>query len=514
MKILFIYPDVGGRSLNFSPAIEILSSYLKKRNAEVSLIHLNNDVTGIEGVVRPDNYDEIYDRVIKFNPDVIGVTATTFQYPIACEVAKNLKNCGCTKMIILGGIHATIAPYDLKDSPFDAFSIGEGEKTLAELLRRLECEEDITTIKGLNVKKGDAIIENGYPEVIENLDELPERDYEIMNAKEILKLSNGWFSTAFSRGCPYACKFCINQKLRKDYVSAVKGKYYRCQSVDKVISDLLFYIKSYPGIKVFNFDDDLLIMDKKWFETFAVEYKEKIYKKYGITYVINTRANLVNEDIVKLLKESGCYECQVGFETGNEELRNKVLSKEITDEQLLKAFGLFNRYGVRALAYTMIGIPGESVASIKETITMLSTLKPTLIRMTFFEPYIGTPLYDYCIENNLFDDAFGNKDNFTKSMVRLDNISNRELVLYRLLFPWYLNLELELEENLKEKYRILINGYMEKTEEELNSTDLKREIIEKDSDISKELQGQSVSHFCYFTKNTNYFNFYNCGGCF
>ena len=508
MKMLFIYPDVGGRNLNFSPAIEILSAYLKERDAEVSLIHLNNDVSGIEGVVRSDSYDDIYNRVVEFNPDVIGITSTTFQYPIACEVAKNLKNRGWDKMIILGGIHATIAPYDLKDSPFDAFSIGEGEKTLAELLRRLERKEDITTIKGLNVKQGNVVIENGYPEVIENLDELPERDYEIMNAKEILKLSNGWFSTAFSRGCPYACKFCINQKLRKDYVGAVKGKYYRCQSVTKVITDLLSYIKAYPEIKVFNFDDDLLIMDKQWFEKFADEYREKIYKKYGITYVINTRANLVNEEVVKLLKDSGCYECQVGFETGNEELRNKVLSKEISNEQLLKAFSLFNKYGVRSLAYTMIGIPDESVESMKETIKMLSILKPTLIRMTFFEPYIGTPLYDYCIENELFDNEFGNENNFTKSMVKLANISNRELVLFHLLFPWYLNLELGLEESIREKYQLLIDSYLEKADEEINSLDIKYEIIEKDSLISSELREQEISHFCYFSKNTNYFNYW------
>lgn len=463
---------------------------------------------GVINVVKADDYEEIYRRVISFNPDVIGITATTFQYPTACNVAKNLKNRGWNKLIILGGIHATIAPHDLKKSPFDAFSIGEGELALTELMRYLEKGEDISTIKGLAIKKGNIIVYNGYPDIIENLDDLPRRDYEIMNTREILKLSNGWFSTAFSRGCPYACKFCINQKLRKDYVRSTNAKYYRCQSVGRVIKDLLAYLKDYPEIRVFNFDDDLLIMDKKWFEEFAMEYKEKIYKEYGITYVINTRANLIDENVVRLLKISGCYECQVGFETGNEELRNKILAKEISDEQLQKAFSLFHKYGVRALAYTMIGIPGESKESLRETIKMLSSLKPTLIRMTFFEPYIGTPLYDYCMENNLFENEFGNKDNFTRSMVKLDHISNRELVLFHLLFPWYLNMELELDKDIKEKYQMLINTYLEKTEKEVNSSDIKEEIIKEDSIISKELVKKKVAHFRYFEKNTNYFNYW------
>lgn len=508
MKFLFIYPDVGGRSLNFSPAIEILSSYLKQQGVDVSLIHLNDEVSGSVNVVKTNDFEEIYNRVKKFSPDVIGVTATTFQYPVACDVAKDLKRRGWNKLIILGGIHATIAPYDLETSPFDAFSIGEGELTLSELMHRLEKGEDITNIKGLNVKIDNKVIDNGYPNVIENLDELPERDYEIMDTKQILKISNGWFSTAFSRGCPYACKFCINQKLRKDYIREVKGKYYRCQSVQKVIRDLLSYINAYPEIKVFNFDDDLLIMDKKWFKEFATEYKEKIYDKYGIVYVINTRANLVNEEVARLLKESGCYECQVGFETGNEELRNKVLSKEITNEQLRTAFGLFNQYKVRALAYTMIGIPDESKESLKETIKMLSELKPTLIRMTFFEPYIGTPLYDYCIENELFDDEFGNKNNFTKSMVKLKNISNEELVRTHLLFPWYMNLELDLEESIKTRYQMLIQEYSD-INEDVDLVEVKKEIIEKDRIISNELIEKEISHFSYFVKNTNYFNYSN-----
>lgn len=133
----------------------------------------------------------------------------------------------------------------------------------------------------------------------------------------------------------------------------------------------------------------------------------------------------------------------MGFETGNEELRNDVLSKEITNAQLEKAIDLFNKYEVRSLAYTMVGIPGESKDSVKETIKELVRLKPTLIRMTFFEPFIGTPLYDYCIENNLFNDSYLNIDNFTKSVVKMDNITNYELSKYHLLFPWYLNAEMD-----------------------------------------------------------------------
>lgn len=505
-RFMFIYPDVGGRSLNFSPAIEILSSYMKREGIEVSMIHLNWDYA-----VKPDDYTEINRRIEEYKPDVIGITSTTFQYPVSCKVAKNIKEFGYKGLLILGGIHATISPNDLEESPFDAFSIGEGEITLTKLMHNITHGKDIRHIRGLNIKSEDGIIMNGYPEVLEDLDDLPIRDYEIIDAKKILKMSSGWFSVSFSRGCPYACKFCINQKLRKDFVSSTKVKYYRCQSVKKVMSDLLEYIDIYPEIKVFNFDDDLLIMDKKWFSEFAQEYKKKIYEQYGIKYVINTRANLITEDVVRSLKVSGCHECQVGFETGDETLRNGVLSKEISNVQLEEAFDLFNKYEVRSLAYTMLGIPGESENSIRETIKELVRLKPTLIRMTFFEPFIGTPLYDYCIENNLFNDRYLNIDNFTKSVVKMDNITNYELSKYHLLFPWYLNMKINGEE-IKSAYRRLLDNYAGLSEEEIDDNAVKEEIIKKDKEISDNMIQRGISHFRYFPANKNYFNYYKCDG--
>lgn len=504
-KFMFIYPDIGGRSLNFSPAIEILSSYMKQDGIDVEMIHLN-----YEYGVHPEDHEEIIGRIREFKPDVVGITSTTFQYPVSCRVAEKIKEHGFGGLVILGGIHATIAPDDLAASPFDAFSIGEGEITLTTLMKRYVHGEDITAIKGLDIKSDGKIIRNGYPDVLEDLDVLPVRDYEIIDAKKILELSKGWFSVSFSRGCPYACKFCINQKLRKDFVASTKVRYYRCQSVDKVITDLLQYINDYPMIKMFNFDDDLLIMDKKWFSEFAAAYRIKIYERYGIKYVINTRANLITEEVVKDLKDSGCHECQVGFETGNEELRNGVLAKEITNVQLEKAFDLFNKYGVRSLAYTMLGIPGESEDSVRETVKKLVRLKPTLIRMTFFEPFIGTPLYEYCIENDLFNDQYLNIDNFTKSVVKMDNITNYELSRYHLLFPWYLNMEMLEEEDIRAAYGKLIERYSGLSEKEIDDSAVKEEIIKRDSEISEVMAQKKISHFRYFPANHNYFNYHIC----
>jgi len=502
MKMLFIYPDIGGSSISFSPAIEILSACLKEDGNDVELIHIHEKY----GV--PMDHNIIFSKVMDVNPDLIGITATTFQYDMSNEIAKNLKERGVNQLIILGGIHATIAPYDLGNSYFDAFAIGEAEKSLVELLRKLKDNEDIYSVKGFYFKRNDIIIYSGAAEVVRDLDELPPRDFEIMNVAKILSLRNKWLSTAISRGCPYACTFCINHKLREQYKLSCGGGYYRCQSVDKAISDLLPVIKKYKdNIDVIDLDDELLLTNKKWFFEFAHRFLSEIYKPYNIQYAVNSRADLIDEEIVLKLKESGCELIEIGFETGSEALRNTLLLKGISDEQLIRAFDLFNKYGLRSLAYAMIGIPGESIDSINQSLKILRRLKPTLIRQTIFEPFIGTPLFDYCKENNLFNGNKVSSNCFSSSTLIFDNISPRELKLYQILYPWYLNLD--FVGKYEEKYRELINKYSGKSEEELMLADVRNSILLEDEKISKILTADGIQHFHYFKYNSFYTAFQN-----
>lgn len=499
MKMLFIYPDIGG-NITFSPAIEVLSACLKEDGNDVELIHIHEKY----GV--PIDHNIIFSKVKDINPDVIGVTATTFQYELGNEIAKNLKKRGIKQLIILGGIHATIAPEDLENSSFDAFAIGEGEKSIVELLRKLKIGEEIYSVKGINFKKDNEIICNGPPDVVMNLDELPPRDFEIINVGKILKLRNKWLATSFSRGCPYKCSFCINEKLSKLYKLSCSNSYYRCQSVDKAISDLLPVIEKYKDkIDVIDLDDDLLLSSRKWFTEFANRFKSEIYKPYGIKYSVASRADFIDDDVAVMLKESGCELILIGFETGSEKLRNLVLTKKITDAQLIKAFDACNKIGLRCLAYSMIGIPGESVETINTSLELLRRLKPTLIRQTIFDPFIGTPLFEYCKEHNLFR---GNKvgvNCYTTSTITFENLTSKELKIYQLLYPWYLNLN--FVSKYEERYYELINKYSEKSEEELLLPSVKDSILCDDESISNILKKEGIQHFHYF-ENRTYYCFY------
>jgi radical SAM superfamily enzyme YgiQ (UPF0313 family) len=488
--------------MSFSPAFLSLSAYLKsKMDVSVKLLHLNEQ----HGI--PYDLSLICAETLAFSPDLIGFTCTTYSYHYVNEISGTLKDTGVRAPIVLGGCHATIQPEDLETSNVDAFCTGEGELSLLELCRRIEAKEDITATPGFNFKTKDGILKNPPGAVLTDLNDLPFLDFDLMDTAKMLKLRSGWMNISFSRGCPYACTFCINQILSAHHRSISKDSYFRRQTPERIAQELEHWLGHYAGqIKVFNFDDDLLMLKKDWFLRFTELYEQKIFKPYGVKYIINARANLVDADIIRALKTSGCHEIQVGFETGDEDLRNGILQKQVTDEHLLNTFGLCRELGVRTLAYTMLGIPGESKQTIEKTLDMLNKLKPTLIRMTIFDPFMGTPLYDYCAEHKLFkSDIQAEANHFTASRLVFEDLSDRDILLYHLLCPWYLNTVGNMDTH--GQYSRLIEQFGAYSFSDLLVPGTRQQIIEADKSASDAMINLKTAHFRYFPGNSFYYEY-------
>lgn len=499
-KLAFIYPDLGWNSVNFSPAILVLSAYISKHmDAHVKLFHLN-DVQGMKYDV-----EALYAALKEYNPDLIGFTCTSYNYSYVEEIASSLRTRNLGVPMVLGGSHAMINPTDIMKSSLDAFCVGEGELCLLELCRKIQKKEDFTSVPGFIFKTPDGVATTQPGEVLVDLDDIPERNYELFDTRAILKARNGWLNIGFSRGCPFRCSFCVNQTL-KDIFKRSKGReYFRCQSVKRVIGELEHLVDFYKDdLKVINFDDDLLLLRQPWFLDFAKTYKERIFDPHGIRYVINARANLIDEKISAALKESGCFEVQLGFETGDESQRNLLLRKDITNKCLEDAFSMLRENKLRTLAYAMIAIPGETHETISKTIEMLNILKPTLIRMTVFDPFYGTPLYDYCLESHLFKDVkSGISNHFSGSNLVFKDLTDKDISLYHLFFPWHLNAG--RGGVVGDRYAGLIREYRD-LYDVLPQEEIRERVIKADREASGEFAG-SYDHFRYFRGNTFYFEY-------
>jgi radical SAM superfamily enzyme YgiQ (UPF0313 family) len=487
MKILFIYPDVVTKMINFCPAIHVLSAVLKKAGCEVEMLHINNDY-GIK-------YDRETITALSAGYDLYAITSTSFNYKYANEIAGWIRDNG--RLVILGGSHATIQPEDFWASNFDIFCVGEGEEPMLDLVNALLTGSDWTRIPNLITRS----VINPVRGILKDLNSLPYWDFDITDTAKILEARQGWFSIAFSRGCPYSCTFCINHLYKKvqlgpdDKVS----DYLRKRTPMLAVVELQSLAEKYD-IKFFNIDDDLLTMDKVWMKEFTELYKQNIYERFGIKYVINARADTLTEDIVKMLADSGCKEARMGFETGNEELRNELLRKATTDDDLEQAFTMLRKYGIMSVAFAMMGIPGESWDTFVDTVLAVIRFQPDLIRMTFLYPYKHTKIYDICKEKGLFKDIEITDNRDYGSCLKFQNLTDEKLFCFRFLFPWYVNerwfVGPEYTRAIQE-FRFLP---LEELEKSIPA------IIERDKELSKNC---THPHYRYYAGNEYYFELKN-----
>ncbi|MBL7147237.1 MAG: B12-binding domain-containing radical SAM protein [Nanoarchaeota archaeon] len=396
MRVLFVLPDFN--YLDFISdysgfnhiGLAYLSACLKQENHDTKLLHLTKELPA----------DELISLIKEINPDLICYTAFSNQFHYIKKVAPLIKK-ELNILTVCGGIHATVHPEDtINIDGIDMVCIGEGEKAIVELANKLEKKRDISKIKSLWVKKNNKIIKNEVNNLNQDLDSLPSPDMDLFDFRNLSGTKLGKLNVIATRGCPYQCGYCANHQLQRIYKN--KGKYVRFRSVDKVIHEIKDIKEKYPGMNHLEFLDDCFCLNKTWIKDFIQKYKKE---KINLPMIVNTRVDLLDDELLKELKSAGMRELCLGVETGNEEIREKILNKHISNAQIIKTFKLCKKYGFENRCYVMVGIPFENMGNALETVKLCSKIQPTYLHVSIFQPYPNTALYDLCLKN-----GFINKD--------------------------------------------------------------------------------------------------------
>ena len=390
MKILFVYSDIGGPehygARKYYSGLGSLSAVLKAAGHRTRLIYVQRELSR----------DEFLAEVEQDMPDLVGFSTTTHQYPYIERYASFLKEAHPALPLVCGGTHPTLVPEEVLASPhFDIVCVGEGEYPLRDLAERLERGQDYADVPNLWLKRNGEAIRNPLRPLIANLDELPYADRELFDFDAILAANEGWVDMLSGRGCPYNCSYCCNPGLKQRYAGL--GRYVRFRSVEHVLGELRALRARYP-IRILNFQDDTFTLDREWTLEFCHAYRAE----FDYPFWINTRVErILDEELVKALAEARCAGIRVGVENGDETLRASVLKRRMSNAEIIAAFRLVHRYGLKAYACNMIGIPGETPQSIAATIALNRQLEPDEFQFSVFYPYPMTELYETCVAQGL-----------------------------------------------------------------------------------------------------------------
>lgn len=382
MKVLLINPPQATIYPQPPLGLAAIAAVLETKGHAVRILDLS--VVGIS--------ENSIHEISQEKPDVVGITAMTPTINSAANVVEKVKELDNNITVVLGGVHTTILPEQtLKMIPgIDIIVRGEGEQTVLQLLDALNGDHgDISQILGLNYREGNEIKNTPLRPPISNLDELPFPAFHLLPiTKYRLHPPFGRRSPVMpivtSRGCPYRCVFCSK---------AVCGKKYRSNTPSYVVDEIRFLTEKF-GVKEIKFYDDVFTLDKKRIMAICRLLKEE---NIDVPWSCETRVNLVNRALLGVMKDAGCYMIAYGVESGNQGILD-MLKKDITLEQVSKAFKLTHEAKIGTVAYFMIGSPFETSETVRETIAFAKMIDPDFAQFSIATPYPGTELYRLAVE--------------------------------------------------------------------------------------------------------------------
>ena len=293
-------------------------------------------------------WEELRETIQDIKPDSIGITVLNVKYKSALKIIEIARefNISC----FVGGMHPTIYP--------DSYP------------------------KDVLISKGE--FESWGSSEILDLDFLPYTDYSMLLDNYG---SEGYGHIVTSRGCPYKCRFCSASMM---WCNKVKYK-----SAKRVIHEM-HYIEKVFNPNCFTIWDETFVITKKRLSDFCSNYD------LSTSWRCDTRADTINDERIKMMKDANCIQVSMGIESGNNKVL-KYIKKGETIEDYKKAAEVLNKNGIQWKAYCIIGFPIETKKDILETIRFTKSLKPFRITLSFFTPYKGTSLYEECEELGLIE---------------------------------------------------------------------------------------------------------------
>ncbi|MBN2529713.1 MAG: radical SAM protein [Deltaproteobacteria bacterium] len=412
----FVPPLDVANYLGYSQGLGFISAVLKELNHQTVLFNIDN-VNDAESLGAAREFDAVF------------VYLATTGYPLFSHAMNHYwKN---RVPVFAGGPHAIALPEELAmEDGVTGVCVGEGELTAAAIADYLENGRSLSGVPNLYYQEDGVLHKNETGCIVDNLDWLPFPDrsffpyHEVLSTKASKLVGMEFMAT---RGCKYGCRFCLNPRLLQ-----LQGKrMIRRRSVDSIVNEVHLATAMFDYKGVIGFHDDIFTLDFEW----LCEFQETFKKKINRPFWCNVHISDIDEQIIKVLRQAGCYRVLVGIECGNARMRKKALGKHLSNEEILYKISLLKQQHIKIVATFMIGLPDETETHLKESVDFCRAIAPDWILLSSLFPFPGTRLYTQLVaENRLAADFYRQLDSKTFYSARLvydqGAISNETLQYY------------------------------------------------------------------------------------
>ena len=369
------------------------------------------------------------DRIKKSENRLIVVETSTPSILNDTAFCEELKTEVPGLFVVLVGTHVSALPREslLLNASVDGVAAGEFDLTILELAQALKTDTSPDTIRGLWLRRGQEIIHTGTRSPLADLDRLP---FVSSIYQQFLDVKNYFNPNALfpmvtittSRGCPHRCIFCV-------YPQTMMGHQLRYRSVTHVVDEMAYIKDHFPAVKAIFFEDDTFPANKK--RCIAI-CKEIVRRKIKISWTANARVDL-DLETMQIMKKAGCRCLCVGFESGNQQLLDNI-RKGITLEQSKAFMAAARKTGMLIHGCFMVGLPGETMETMEETLRFAISLQPDAIQMYPVMVYPGTEaysLYDrkHLIESKDFS-SWLTPSGLHNTVIHTENLTARQLVTF------------------------------------------------------------------------------------
>lgn len=387
MKILLIQPRLNWPHFyceSPSTALLILATVAQNKGHQTRILHLDIDSVDLRAEIQ------------SHTPEIIGITCNTFQVRSARETIKTIRNISKEIKIVLGGPHACVW-----DNSVNEVVVGEGENRWLEIL--------------------------GETPDIKTIDDVPPIDYDLVDMRRFIGISpriGAVPSTAImaSRGCPNQCTFCNTPVFW--------GKKVRYRDPECIVDEVERLHKIYGMNEVF-FQDDTFNLNLHWAsEIFEGLIRKGLNKEMVFRLTGRVNDKLVTKEYLDLAYRAGVWNIFYGIESGSQYLLDRM-KKQQTVEEIKRAIKLTHEAGITTTCSFIVGLPGESWETLRETDQLINEIKPTQYGWCHACPFPKTEFREEVIRDNHIQDKDYGDYTYGMEIIRTEKLSYGELAVFK-----------------------------------------------------------------------------------